>query len=91
MELLSNLAEARFTLGDYASSRDWGQTILQCDPCREDAHRLVMRCDVRMGRRAQALSQYRTCTEILQREFAAEPEPATRDLYEAVRLSPAAV
>lgn len=91
LELLANLAVAQFEMGEYAASRDWAQLLLQCDPCREDAHRLVMRCDVRLGRRAQALRQYATCVEILRREFTADPEPATRDLYESVRTTPTSV
>ncbi len=91
LELLASLSDARFAAADYMTSREWAQTLLQCDPCREDAHRLVMRCDVRLGRRAQALRQYATCAEILRREFATDPEPATRELYDSVRLSPAHV
>ena len=59
--------------------------------CREDAHRLAMRCYVRVGQRAQALRQYQLCSRILQSEFDAEPEPATTALYHQVRLEPGAI
>jgi DNA-binding SARP family transcriptional activator len=91
LELLRSLAETGFGGGQYTASRDWARALLGCDPCREDAHRMVMRCDVRLGERAQALRQYQTCAEILRREFGVEPEPATHELYEAIRLSPATV
>jgi DNA-binding SARP family transcriptional activator len=62
--------------------------LLEHDPCREDAHRLVMRCHVQRGERAQALRQYRLCADILREEFDAAPEPATVELYDRVRLQP---
>ncbi|HET7380215.1 MAG TPA: bacterial transcriptional activator domain-containing protein, partial [Gaiellales bacterium] len=58
------------------------------DPCREDGHRTAMRCYVRRGERAQALRQYQMCEVILREEFNATPEPATRALFDKVRLAP---
>jgi DNA-binding SARP family transcriptional activator len=91
LEVLALLAETRFEHGDFVSARDRSLELLSNDPCREDAHRMVMRCGVRLGQRAQALRQYRTCLEILEREFGAKPEPATTALYDLVRADPAAV
>ena len=91
LSLLARLAEARFAIEDYRGARNRAVELLTADPCREDAHRLVMRCAVRLGERAQALRQYALCSEILAREFAAEPEPATQDLFDKVRLAPASV
>ena len=65
--------------------------ILGHDPCREDAHRMAMKCYVRLGQRAQALRQYRICQTILRVEFEAAPEPATDALFELVRLEPVLV
>lgn len=90
---LSTLAR----LADDAFDRDataclaYTQELLSNDPCREDAHRLVMRCHLRRGERSQALRQYRVCAEILSREFDAIPEPATTALYDAIRLDPSGV
>jgi DNA-binding SARP family transcriptional activator len=50
-----------------------------------------MRCYNRLGHRAQALRQYRTCREILEAEFDAVPEPATEELYELLRREPSSV
>ena len=77
--------------GDFATCLTYALQLLAHDPCREDAHRLVMRCHVRRGERAQALRHYHTIQAILRVEFEAEPEPATTSLYEQVRLDPAAV
>jgi len=65
--------------------------LLAHDPYREDAHRLVMRCHVIQGERAQALRQYRVCLQILRDEFDAAPEAATIALYDQVRLEPGSV
>src|SRR5262249_40388691 len=44
-------------------------------------HRALMRLYARGGRRQQALRQYHILCEALERELAAEPEPATQELH----------
>ena len=88
LSVRSNLAEHYFAIGDVASALRNANALLSHDPCREDAHRLAMRCYVRLGFRAQALRQYRTCCEVLAREFNAVPERSTDELYDLVRHSP---
>jgi DNA-binding SARP family transcriptional activator len=65
--------------------------LVERAPCREDAHRAIMRCHVRLGERAQAFEQYRLCAQILRAEYGAAPEQATTVLYEQVRLDPGMV
>jgi DNA-binding SARP family transcriptional activator len=65
--------------------------LIEHDPCREDAHRLVMRCHVQRGERAQALRQYRLCAQLLRTEFDVAPEPATEALYAQIRLQPGSI
>jgi DNA-binding SARP family transcriptional activator len=91
LTVLAWLADDSFCSGDYGECLESALRLLAQDPCREDAHRLVMRCHVRRGERAQALRQYRVCEEILHTEFEAVPEPVTVALFEQVRLNPAAV
>jgi DNA-binding SARP family transcriptional activator len=91
LSLLGRLADQSFRKRDYAATLDYALRLLSHDPCREDAHRLTMRCHVRLGERAQALRQYRVCEQILASEFDARPEPATAALFEQVRLDPAGV
>jgi DNA-binding SARP family transcriptional activator len=88
LSLLGYLADHHFTAADYPTALQHAVRLLRHDPCREDAHRLVMRCYVRLGVRAQALRQYRTCQEILEREFEARPEPATTTLFARIRADP---
>jgi DNA-binding SARP family transcriptional activator len=88
MTVLGWLADHHCAAGDYGAALEFALKLLASDPCREDAHRLVMRCHVRRGERAQALHQYRVCKQILSTEYDAAPEPATTALYDRIRLAP---
>jgi DNA-binding SARP family transcriptional activator len=91
LTMLAWLADDSFRSHDYEECLGSSLRLLAQDPCREDAHRLVMRCYVRRGERAQALRQYRICEEILRTEFEAVPEQVTTALFEQVRLDPGTV
>jgi predicted ATPase/DNA-binding SARP family transcriptional activator len=58
------------------------QRALVADPLAEPAHRALMRLYARTGRRQQALAQYQLLRHGLNAELAAEPDPATRALYQ---------
>jgi DNA-binding SARP family transcriptional activator len=88
---LIRLADYAFVQQDFDTSLAYALELLDHDPCREDAHRLVMRCHVRLGERSQAVYHYRTVQAILRSECDAEPEPATTALFEQIRLKPHAV
>ena len=64
------------------------QRALVADPLAEPAHRALMRLYARTGRRQQALAQYQLLRQGLNAELAAEPDPATRVLYQQL-LAPA--
>jgi DNA-binding SARP family transcriptional activator len=61
--------------------------MLDFDPCREDAHRLLMRCYASQGRIYQALRQYELCRRVLKAIVDANPSPDTTRLYRAIRGS----
>lgn len=88
LTLLARLAEHAFGRRDYSDALDHAWRLLALDPCREDAHRLVMQCYVRLGERAQALHQFRLCADLLRAEFDAAPEPATVALFDRIRQTP---
>jgi DNA-binding SARP family transcriptional activator len=88
LSLLARLADLHLEDGDTLTCLTFAQALLRGDPCREDALRIVMRCYVRLGERAQALRQYRLSEMVLRTEFDAEPEPATVELWDQVRLHP---
>jgi DNA-binding SARP family transcriptional activator len=91
LALLMRLSDYYFTLGEFGTCLAYALQLLGHDPCREDAHRLVMRCYVRRGERAQALRHYRTVQTILRAEFDAEPEPSTTSLFERIRVEPGTI
>lgn len=91
LNALARLADYSFGEGDYGTSLEYAFRLLVHDPCREDAHRLAMRCYVRQGERAQALRQYALCRTVLRAEFDARPEHSTTVLYQQIRRDPAKV
>jgi DNA-binding SARP family transcriptional activator len=91
LTLLAHLADHYLAVDEHQQALRYACRLLQHDPCREDAHRLVMTCHVRVGERAQALRQYEVCRQILEREFRAPPEPSTAALFARVRFDPASV
>jgi DNA-binding SARP family transcriptional activator len=91
LTLLARLAQYHYLGNEYTECLDYALRLLHTEPCREDAHRMVMACYVRRGERAQALRQYRLCETILCSEFGAKPEPATTTLFEQIRDDPASV
>jgi DNA-binding SARP family transcriptional activator len=88
LTLLSQLAEYHYQVGDVSTALEYLWQLLVRDPCREDAHRLVMRCYLRHGERAAALHHYQVCVDVLRTEFDAVPEAATVALFNQIRLEP---
>jgi len=91
LSVLAHLADQCFRESNYSEALGYALRLLSHDPCREDGHRMAMRCYVRLGERAQALRQYRLCAKILASEFDAQPEALTGVLFEQVRTNPGAV
>jgi DNA-binding SARP family transcriptional activator len=89
--VLAQLAHFQYHAGEYLTCLEYVWRLLAYDPCREDAHRLAMRCYVRSGQRAVALHQYQICVDILRKEFDASPEAATTALFDQIRLQPESV
>jgi len=88
MTLLSRLADYSYADDDLRICLEYARRLLSLDPCREDAHRVVMRCYARQGERTQALRQYQLCETVLRNEFDILPEAATTNLYNQIRLNP---
>jgi len=85
--LCLELAESH---GDTPAAVDALQRALVADPLAEPVHRALMRRYARAGRRQQALAQYQLLRQGLDAELAAEPDPATRALYQEL-LAPSPV
>jgi DNA-binding SARP family transcriptional activator len=85
LDALSNLSNLHFSAGRYAACAALCQRITECDPCREDAHRRLMRCYSRQGQSHLALMQYRACAEALTAELGVAADPATTSLHDQIR------
>lgn len=73
--------------GDAEMAANAARRLLAVEPANEEAHRALMRLYGGMGRRAEALRQYQLCVEALKRELDAEPDAATRRLFDELRRS----
>ena len=62
-----------------------GLRMLAVDPCREDAHRLLMSCYAHQGRIYQALRQYDLCCRMLRATLETGPADETVRLHRAIR------
>ncbi len=89
--MLGRLADVARRNNDLWAALEYASLVLKHDAGREDAHRILTSCYVALGQRVQALRQYLLCERLLRETFDAVPEPATRELYDRLRLEPGAV
>ncbi len=82
---LERLARGRAAAGDWGRAAATARRWLELDPLHEPAHRLLMEVLARSGESAAALTQYRDCVRILDRELGVAPLSETTDLAEAIR------
>lgn len=85
LDALDQLARLRFAVGRYADCLDICQRLIPGDLCREDIHRLMMRCYTRLNQPHLAIRQYHQCERELRDELGMAPATATQHLYEQIR------
>ena len=85
LETLDRIAKIRFELGRYAACIDACQRLATGYLCREDIHRMLMRCYARLNKPHLAAHQYRQCERQLRDETGLKPAAATQNLYEQIR------
>jgi DNA-binding SARP family transcriptional activator len=85
LDVLGRLSNLYFAAGRYTACAGLCQRIVERDPCREDAHRRLMRCYSRQGQPHLALMQYRACAQALADELGVETDPATARLHQSIR------
>ena len=85
LDALGRLSNLYFKAGHYTACASLCQRILERDPCREDAHRRLMRCYSKQGQPHLALMQYRMCERALADELGVEADPATMELHQQIR------
>jgi DNA-binding SARP family transcriptional activator len=82
LDRMAHLQVANGRLDDCIAT---AHRMLDVDPCREDAHRLLMQCYAAQGRVHQALRQFEFCSRVLQGILEIPPSPQTLRLHRAIR------
>jgi DNA-binding SARP family transcriptional activator len=85
LEMLDRIAKIRFEIGRYADCIEVCQRLASGYPCREDIHRLLMRCYARLNKPHLAVHQYHQCERQLRDETGLKPAGETQNLYEQIR------
>ena len=84
LECLGSAAVLHLQRGEHSEALSLAWSIIACDPAREDAHRLIMRCHTERGEVHQARRQFDLCRRELHSVLGVEPSPATVELLLAL-------
>ena len=84
---LYRIAKHYKAAASYDDALTMARRLLDLNPLREKAHRLIMRIHAKSGDRAQALLQYQRCADLLHRELGVEPDFITIRTYEEIKAS----
>jgi ATP/maltotriose-dependent transcriptional regulator MalT/two-component SAPR family response regulator len=80
--VLNALAKIAFTDKSWSSALKFAGEILQNDPFREDAHRLIMKVYAAQGKRSSVVEQFETLQTLLKTELGVTPAPETRKIFQ---------
>ncbi len=69
----------------YDQAAGYAARQLAMEPCREEAHRQLMRALAISGQRGAALAQYQSCRRLLADELGVEPDAETTALYQRIQ------
>jgi DNA-binding SARP family transcriptional activator len=83
--LLDRLSRIYLEQEDFAACAGACHKMLAVEPCREEAHRRLMRCYCRQGQPHLAIRQYHLCVEHLKEELDISPAKTTEVLHQQVR------
>jgi DNA-binding SARP family transcriptional activator len=80
--VLNGLAKLAFAEKSWPNALKFANQILQRDPFREDAHRLIMKTYAAQGKRASVVEQFETLQTLLKKELGVAPAPETRRIFQ---------
>jgi DNA-binding SARP family transcriptional activator/TolB-like protein len=86
-DVLERLIALQDATGDYESAIQSGRRLVNLEPLSESGQRALMRAYARGGRRGEALRQYKSCANTLQRELNVTPDEETQALARAIARS----
>lgn len=84
LRALIELLQEQEKAGELDLAIETANKALRIDPFREDIHRQLMRVYAANGMRSSALSQYRSCRDMLERELGVRPDDDTTKLYRTI-------
>jgi DNA-binding SARP family transcriptional activator/tetratricopeptide (TPR) repeat protein len=84
-EALEHLADGHSAQREFGLAIHYVRRRLALDPFHEPAHCQLMSLYAWSGQRQAALRQYTECTRLLDRELGVTPQPATTQLYQAIK------
>jgi DNA-binding SARP family transcriptional activator len=82
VELCDLVSAARARAGDLAGAVIAARRRVELQPLEEVGYRVLMALQADMGDRAAAVSTYRHCTSVLERELSVVPDDATRAAFQ---------
>jgi DNA-binding SARP family transcriptional activator len=86
-DVLERLIALQDAAGDYEAAIQSGRRLVTLEPLSESGQRALMRAYARGGRRGEALRQYKSCENILQRELSVTPDEETQALARSIARS----
>jgi DNA-binding SARP family transcriptional activator len=84
LEALESLGELHLQLHDLTLAEQTAKQALVDDPCRESAHRLLMRCYAQQHQHHLVSRQLQICAATLRRQLGIAPAPETIHVCESI-------
>jgi DNA-binding SARP family transcriptional activator len=88
LRALERLAEIYCDLGEYSTAVQFGQLATDADPCRESAHRVLMRCFSLQHQQQLVCREYQSCVTSLHDELGVPPGDETVQLFRKLTSAP---
>ena len=86
-DVLERLIGLQDAAGDSEAAIQSGRRLVTLEPLSEAGQRALMRAYARGGRRGEALRQYKSCVNTLQRELSVTPDEETQALARSIARS----
>lgn len=87
LHALERAGEVFLAAGEFGQAIDIGLAVLQSEPLRESAHRLVVQVHLHEGNLTDAIRQYRRYERLLREELGVLPSPRMATIMEPLRAS----
>jgi LuxR family transcriptional regulator, maltose regulon positive regulatory protein len=84
IHLISGAGRLMHDAGDFARSRDYYASGLDADPLAEELYQGLMTCNLKLGRKAEAMAAYRRCSEALKTGLDITPSRRTELLKQEI-------